>query len=220
MSQPTDADARARAEIIQLAVDERWARDTGQWELMHASYHDDAHVRVGWFNGNAHDFIEGSRAMTPPGEKWSSAFHVIGPTSVTMAGDRALADTGCTVHRRDLVGDVEIDHVLYVRHRSMVERDGVGAWKLRSLRACYQRDTVTPVIPGEAIPIDKGRLPAYRASYKLMSYLSDVAGRLVDQTLPGTDRPDLIDELIAEEEAWLAGGTWTPRLPSGEAAAQ
>jgi hypothetical protein len=213
MRQLTEADAQARAQITQLAVDERWARDTGQWDLMHASYYEESHVRVGWFNGNAHDFIEGSRMMTPPGEKWSSAFHVIGPTSVELDGDRALADTGCTVHRRDLVGDVELDHVLFVRHRSMVERDREGLWKLRSLRACYQRDTVTPVIPGETIPIDKERLPGYRQSYKLMSYLSDVGGRLVDQTLPGVDRPDLIDALIAEEEAWMAGGTYTPEFP-------
>lgn len=204
--------ARAEASIIRLAANERMYRDTGQWDLMHAAYHDESHVRVFWFNGTGHDFIEASRMQTPPGQTWSSAIHVIGPTSVKVLGHRAIADTGCTVHGRFLLGDVEIDHVIFVRHRSMVEQDGDAAWRLRSFRACYQRDAVSPVIPGETIPIDKERLATYRPSYKVMSYISDMTGRPADQTLPGSDRPDLIDALIAEEEAWLVGGTYTPEV--------
>ena len=215
MPEMTEPDtARAKAAITRLAADERMARDTGQWDLMHASYHDESHVRVFWFNGTGHDFIEASRNMTAPGQKWSSSIHVVGPTSVKLQGGRAIADTGCTVHGRLVITNVEIDHTIFVRHRSMVERDGDGAWKLRSFRACYQRDAFTPTIPGETLPIDKERLATFRQSYKFMSAFMDLMGAEADRTLPGIDRPDLIDALIAEEEAWLAGGTYTPKFSS------
>jgi hypothetical protein len=213
MPQLTDAEiGQAKADIARLAADERMYRDTAQWDLMHASYHDESHVRVYWFNGTGRDFIEASRFMTEPGQKWSSALHVIGPTTVQVDGDRAIADTGCTVNRRSVESGIEIDSVIFVRHRSMVERDTDGAWKLRSFRAVYERDAFVPVIAGESIPIDKERLATYRPSYKFMCYFAELAGRTADQTLPGMDRPDLVDALIAEEEAWLGGGTYTPKL--------
>jgi hypothetical protein len=168
---------------------------------------------VYWFDGNAHDFIEASKFMTEPGQKWSNALHLAGPTSVKLHGDRASADTGCILNRRSFEGDIEIDSVAFIRHRSMVERDQDGVWKLRSLRAIYERDGFTTVIPGETIPIDKVQLATYRQSYKFMCYFAERAGMIPNQTLPGMDRPDLVDALIAEEEAWLTGGTYTPKLP-------
>lgn len=213
MPKMTEIELReAKADIVSLARDERMYRDTGQWDLMHASYHDESHVRVYWFNGNGHDFIEASKFMTEPGQKWSSALHLVGPTSVKVDGDRAITDTGCTVNRRYVEAGIEVDSVLYVRHRSMVERDHDRVWKLRSFRAVYQRDGIMPVIPGETIPIDKERLATYRLSYKFMCYFAEQAGRVADQTLPGMDRPDLVDALIAEEESWLSGGIYTPKL--------
>ena len=203
---------QAKAALVELAAKERMYRDTGRWRLMEASYYHDSHVRVSWFNGSGHDFVKASSRMVQDGQKWSSGLHLVGPTSVELNGDRAVADTGCTVNRRHFVGDVELDSVLFVRHRSMVERGTDGIWKLRSFRAVYERDQIALVVPGDTVHVDKARLAEYRASYRFLSYFTELEGGVVDSTLPGVDRPDLVDEVIAEDEGWLAGGSYTPRL--------
>lgn len=203
---------QAKAAIAELAANERMYRDTGQWDLMHDAYYDESHVRVSWFNGSGHDFVEGSRVRVRAGEKWSNAVHLVGPTTIQLNGDRAIADTGCTVNARRLVEGVELDNTLFVRHRSMVERGPDRTWKLRSFRAVYERDVLAPVVPGEFIKIDTERLATYRRSYRFHCYLLELAGGTPDDSLPGVDRPELVDAVIAEDEAWLAGGIYTPKL--------
>jgi hypothetical protein len=202
----------AKAAISELAAKERMYRDTGQWRLMHDAYYDESHVRVSWFTGSGHDFVEASSHRVPVGEKWSSAVHLVGPTSVELEGDRAIADTGCTVNARRFAEGVEIDTVIFVRHRSMVERGRDGTWRLRSFRAIYERDAISTVVPGDTIKIDKARLAKYRPSYRFMSYLLELGGGTADNSLPGVDRPDLVDALIAEDRAWLHGATDWPNL--------
>lgn len=190
---------RDRREIIRLAQNERLFRDTWQWEKMHKLYHADSHVRVSWFDGTGADFVDASRASAERGQR---SFHLVGPTSVEILGDRAIADTGCAIHVRSTIEGVEVDICGYARHRSMVEKID-GEWKLRSFRAVYQKDTMQPVIPSEVIPVDRDRLLSYRPSYRYLAYSVAARGAEPSQHLPGIDRPETIEAVVAEEEAWL-----------------
>src|SRR5512147_728009 len=74
--------------VTQLVLAERECRDMGRWDRMNACYHPDAVVRISWFQGNAHDFVDASREMAGRGVL---AKHRLGPVSVRINGMRAVA---------------------------------------------------------------------------------------------------------------------------------
>jgi hypothetical protein len=100
---------------------------------------------------------------------------------------------------------VAADTVAFCRHRSRVERvDGV--WRLRTLYAVYQRDTIAPVNPADELTLDAEVLAGLRESYRYLSYWSLALGSSTRQDLPGDDRPDLVAQCVQADEEWLTGG--------------
>lgn len=192
-----------RLAIADLAQIERLARDRRQWELMADCYHPDgSRVFLSWFDGTAEDFIAGSRRMGE--EPGGHAIHSLGPTMVRIAGDRALADTGCTILMRRVFEGVECDMTSYCRHHSRVERFGDG-WRLRTLVGVYEKNALAPVVPGTAPVLDLDRLAGFRRSYDYQAYHRAQSGKQVFDDRPGLDRPDLVARFLDAEERWLAG---------------
>ncbi|WP_433365514.1 nuclear transport factor 2 family protein [Streptosporangium sp. CA-115845] len=188
--------------ITELAQTERVARDTRQWDLMTDCYHPDSRVFLSWFDGTAAEFIAASKAMGE--EPGGHATHSLGPTLVRIAGDRALADTSCAILFRRVFAGVECDMVSYCRHHSRVERVG-DRWRLRSFVGVYEKNTLVPVIPGQAPAIDTGKLATFRSSYAFQSYFRAQQGKRVYDDRPGLDRPDLVARFRDAEERWLSG---------------
>lgn len=188
--------------IAELAQQERAARDARQWDRLLDSYHPDSRVSVSWFDGTAAEFVEASRRMVAkPG---GGSIHQVGVTLVELSGARALADTGCAILIRCVLEGVECDLTAYCRHRSRVERRD-GRWRLCTLIGVYQKDTLVPVNPNVVPKLDVEKLRSYRDSYRHLSYYAAETGYLPSDEKPGIDRPDLVQELITADQAWLRG---------------
>lgn len=188
--------------IAELAQAERRARDAKDWPLMLDCYHGDARIFLSWIDAGPAEFVRRSQRMAEvPG---GHAIHQNGVTLVQLNGDRALADTPCAILMRRLFDGVECDLAGYCRHRSRVERRD-GTWRLASLVAVYDKNTLVPVLPGTAPALDRQRLARYRPSYDFQCYHREQEGNTAFGDRPGTDRPDLVEALEAADRAWLSG---------------
>ena len=184
--------------ISQLIYFERHWRDTGQWDKMRDAYHPESRVRITWFQGNGIDFVEASQKLYHVGQ----SKHRLSPTLVRVHGNRALAETSTVIEARGRLGEIEIDTTTSCRLLNKVRRDD-GVWRLASLDAIYEKDTIAPVNPSDPLTIDSELLRTYRPSYRFLCYVLQSVGRSADQTLAGDDRPDLVAALYADAEAWL-----------------
>jgi hypothetical protein len=121
-------------------------------------------------------------------------------------GQRAVVSMPMAIEFRVELHGVEADLVSYARGIYRLERRD-GRAGICDLSTIYERDTLTPVLPGEPIPIDRQRLAALPASYRMLAYYFIVRGYDVNPDMPGDDRPDSADTLLAEAFEWLNGAT-------------
>ncbi|GJG94257.1 nuclear transport factor 2 family protein [Cupriavidus pauculus] len=190
-----------KAEIAEIVQTERAARDQAQWARMFNTYHLDAEVGVSWFQGSGPDFVAASRRMYEAGHH---SAHQMGPTLVTLNGDRALAHTPCAVVARTRLQGVEVEVTTHARlHERMVRR--AGAWRIARMGIVYLRDGLVVVNPSERVALDVARLADFRATYRFLSYLLAEIGQQPRLDLPGTDRPETVQPLLDSDDAWLAG---------------
>lgn len=190
---------QASDEIQQLILRERQGRDRGWWHRMYSAYAPDATVAVSWFSGAATEFIARSEQMAASGDQ---AVHRLAPPVIDVADDRAVAEVPAAVEVRIDVNGVQADLVSYMRllHRA-VRLD--GHWRLRSMAAIYERDTMVPVIPGAGLEIDRTGLATLRPSYRWLAHYLGQRGYHVEQNLPGDDRPDAVRAIYADAYGWL-----------------
>lgn len=186
-----------RVRAIVLA--ERAAKDLARWDAMAAAYLPTATVVVSWFQGNAADFVRDARARAERGG--SASFHEIGPVSVVVRGDRALADATCAVHVRTSLSGVEVDVVSRGRLCWRVARAG-QRWRIAAMDMIYFRDSLATVEPGVTIP-SAASAEGLRRSYRNLARALAEAGHPCSPELPGIDRPDTVDALLAAQSAWL-----------------
>lgn len=188
-------------DLIELARAERDLRDSSRWREMAELYAEDAYVRISWFSGSAREFIEESRLhLGEPGR----SVHQLGLPSVRIVGERALINTPCALYIDRTINGVDCELICLLNHQSRAARQG-GAWRLHSLVAIYKKDFLLVRDPGQTLQVDLSELSGYRSSYRYLS-LSRARGQVPAQDLPGVDRPDLVDALMEEDEAWLACG--------------
>lgn len=187
------------AEVVQT---ERAARDQAQWDRMLACFHPDSRVEISWFQGTGPEFVAASERNYAAG---SRSMHQMGPTLARVRGDRALAETGCAILVRGVVAGVAASVTSHSRLHERLERRN-GEWRLSAMRIVYQQDLMTPLDPSERLALDRGRLGAYRPSYRFLSYLLAERGNTPSPDLAGSDRPEAVAALLAEEDAWLAEG--------------
>lgn len=185
--------------ITEIVLRERASRDLAQWESMRTTFASDSYVHLSWFTGTGPSFVEASQLMY---ERGSRAFHSLGPVSVEIAGDKALAHEGSTVHLRGSLAGVEIDVASHGRlFQRLVKRD--DTWFITSLTMLYYKDVVAPVGPSTdlteladyAFPIDR--------PYKYLAALLKEAGYTIGANLPATDRPELCSDYLEHHTTWL-----------------
>ena len=196
----TPDDLADRAAIIDLVQTERAARDQGQWDRMAACYHADSTVSISWIETTGPDFVTASKAAFANGIRH---LHRMSPTLVTLAGDRALAETGCVILLPGKIGDVPVTVSADARLFARAEKRGV--WRLSRLAGLYLTDS-WQFETGLTPTIDRERLASYRLPYRHLSYLLAESGKQARPDLPGLDRPDLCEALYRAEGAWLSGG--------------
>lgn len=79
-------------------------------------------------------------------------------------------------------------------------------WLIAGLRGIYIRDMLQPCNPGQTLTLDKAELATYRPFYRYLTATLKHLGRNPSHDLPGIDRPETVDALLAAETAWLEQG--------------
>ena len=121
---------------------------------------------------------------------------------------KGIAFSTGSVTIRLMYEGVEYDIVSWVRFVSKVEKlDNVG-WRLLSLEAIYDRDSLAPtkpIIAGPSQPpvIDTA---SSRASYKFLTWALTLRGYNIAQDLPGTDDKKSMMNCLDAAYSWLNGG--------------
>jgi hypothetical protein len=185
--------------ITQLVLTERESRDLGRWERLGACYLSDSHVEISWITGTGAQFVAGSIEMARRGVK---ARHRLGPVLVRLKDERALASLACVI---DIPGEIEgVEFCLSSHARLLypVERRQ-GSWGLMGFYGIYVRDEIITRIPGQQLPILAADLTGFRPSYRMLSWLlTRQGGYVVNNDLPGIDRPQAAEALEQKLLAW------------------
>lgn len=187
------------ADPVEVIAHEREGRDRGWWDQMATCYHSDSRVRSMWFTGTGQQFAAASREMAARGDH---ARHRLSVPSVHRHAERAVVTMPMAIELRIDMHGVEADLVSYARGIYRLERRD-GRYGICDLSTIYERDTLTAVTPGDSIPIDRPRLAAQPPSYRMLAYYFGERGYDVDPDLPGDDRPESGDALLAEAFDWL-----------------
>ncbi|WP_435130034.1 nuclear transport factor 2 family protein [Actinacidiphila sp. bgisy144] len=185
--------------VAQLVLHERQARDRGWWDTMQEGYATDSVVRLSWFRGSGAEFVEQSRHMAGRGDR---AIHRLGPPVVDVRGERALVELPAAIEVTTEVDGVE---AVLVSHARLLYRAAraEGRWRIRSLDPVYERDTLTPAIPGTGLSVDMEVLRHYRVPYRFLAYVLGHRGYTIGDDLFGDDRPDEVARLYENAHLWL-----------------
>lgn len=203
-SDVTGAELRAwldKLEICELVRLERFYRDRGLWDELAECYAEDSRIKTTWFEGNGAQFAAASREMA---ERGRHSIHPITPVQVRVNGDRALVESTAEILNRSTIDGIEIDMTMHCRFFSRVVRTAAG-WRLASFDGIYHRDSIAPVNPADALPVDWEQLQTLRPSYRIWAWSIRQRGYEVGQEELGDDRPDLLEPFYRAAEEWLAG---------------
>jgi hypothetical protein len=187
--------------VQQLILKERSARDMQEWELLASCFTEDSMIEMSWFRGSGSVFATESKKIAAGG---LLTFHETGPSFIQIARDRAIADTPMSAHVIREIGGADADITFWTRMRSRAERHN-GRWLLAGLRIIYIHDLIVPRTPSAIPSLDADLLAKFRPSYRYLSYALSLSGRSIANDLPGLDKPETVQKLIAAEEAWLRG---------------
>lgn len=188
-------------EITQLLLHERQARDRGWWDRMAACYHRDSHVEASWFSGTGAEFVECSRNSSPSGPVGT---HRLSPPVIHVNVDRAVVELPMTLEVRAVINGVAADGCSAARMLDRVRRDKDG-WKIQTITAIFERDTLTPAVPGTTLDIDPRQLDQYREPCRCLAYLVSRQGLTPSDDVHGDDQPDRVAALYRAAFDWLDG---------------
>lgn len=195
-STPTD-------EVTQLVLRERQSRDRGWYDRMADCFADDSVVDMSWFDGSGAEFVRESRRMSEGG--WGGrSVHRLSPPAVRVRGDRALAELPLAIEFRITVGGTEADLTSYARSQYRARRID-GTWRIARITSIYERDTLTPSVPGTQLDIDPEEFAGYRPSYRCLAWYQGRLGIDLRPDLLGDDRPEDVARQYEAEADWLAG---------------
>ena len=187
--------------VSALVLRERQSRDRGWWEDMAACFSDDAVIDISWFHGPAAEFIRQTRERSTDGV-WGR--HRLAPPAVRVNGDRAWAELTLGIEFRTDVDGVAADLVSYCRSQYRARRTD-GIWQLAYITSIYERDTLTPAVPGTLLPLNPAEFQHFRASYRCLAWYFNGRGTPLPDDLLGDDRPEPVARQYAREETWLTG---------------
>jgi hypothetical protein len=189
--------------IQQLILKWASARDMKAWEARASCFTEDSVVEMSWFRGSGAVFAAEVKKIAATG---LLTFHEIGPSSIQIVQDRAIADSPMAAHVVRELGGADVDITFWTRMRSRAERHG-GRWLLSGLRVIYIHDLILPRTPSVIPTLDTDLLATFRSTYKYLSYALSTSGHPIADDLPGFDKPETVQALISAEEEWLHSGT-------------
>ncbi len=199
-----DADTLAglldRAAITRVVNDWGPFRDTGRWDRLHAYFTADATMHTTWFVGAAEEFVIRSIAAAARGAR---AQHFIGASTITLSGDRAVAETRMILMVRAHVGDVPVDVTCYGQFHDRFLRMPDG-WRIRIRVPIYEKDRLDPLEPGRAVLLDDAKLASFAEGYRYLAYVPSLGGAVLSPDVPVPAMPGAAFVMI-ETELVLGG---------------
>ena len=198
-----------RLAIADLIQRERNARDAGRWDEMASFYHPESSIEVSWFKGSGAEFVARSRKQAEKVKLQNDGsnrtnFHEMGTSVVDVLGERALAETGCTLHSFFPLDGIPCKLTGFVRLLWRAQKLG-DTWMLAGLRCLYVRDYLTACNPNRQPVLDEAELATYRLSYCYVTYNLARLGLEPKNDLPGEDMPETVTAVREGERAWLQG---------------
>jgi hypothetical protein len=193
-------DKYACAEVIQS-----WGlfRDQSRWAELLETFTPDGTIAVSWFRGPFHDFVEQCRSRHASGGR---SKHLLMPSVVWVAGDRALAETSVVILVRQDIKDVTVDLTSHARFLDRLERR--GTWKIVERATIYQYDRLDPVEPSLNFTelMERANCAQYPRPYRYMAFrIAAIGGALATPVhcdgLPETET------LRTRCAAWLSEAT-------------
>lgn len=191
--------------ITQLVVRERESRDLCLWNRMAGCFHEDSRVEISWFQGSGKEFVTASKGMF---ERGMRAKHRLGPVLVSLNGDRAVATLSGIIDIPETIEGIEMTLSAHCLMLYKVEKRD-GEWGLMSFGAIYRRDELIPATPGQSITIPAQDLAGFRPSYRHLTWSLERTGYEVNNDLPGEDRPETVQAVMAEVFGWAGMGVPT-----------
>ena len=192
----TAQDLLDKFSIKELVEFERFCRDNALWDEMKKCYSADSTVKISWFKGSGHGFVEASSKMK------GYAPHKLYDTLVWLNGNKAIAITMATIQMRFNIDGGLME--LLAESKLIFRTQKInGEWIIVDFESIYEKDALIPVTPNSKINIPSEELAKFRPSYANMSYALGKEGNQVDQDLPGIDKPETVAQLHKEAEAWL-----------------
>jgi SnoaL-like domain len=184
---------------------EHWAvwRDAGEWERFRTVWHDDGYMMATWFQGSAGEFIRISKEGFETGA--NIILHTLGPSSIDIVKDRAVAQTKMSILQRAPVHDVLCDVECFGRFYDFFEKRA-GRWAIVLRQPIYEKDRLDPVDPAAKLSLDRSILERFPEGYQHLAYLQTQAGFKVKTDMPGL-RGTVVQALYARGRSWLAGGS-------------
>lgn len=187
--------------VTQLVLRERQTRDRGWYEEMADCFTSDATISMSWFTGSAAEFIATTKARTEGGV-WGR--HRLSPPTVRINGDRAWAELPLGIEFTIDVDGTPADLVSYCRSQYRCERTRDG-WKIAAITSIYERDTITPSIPGQTPDIDPEAFTGLRHAYRNLAWYFAQQGTPLPDDLLGDDHPEPVAEEYHQTLLWLHG---------------
>jgi hypothetical protein len=211
---PLTANHSAREALLErLTISElvqSWAlhRDAGHWAQLRETVHADGIMTATWFEGTFEAFITGMQAAWRRGSK---SQHFQGGTVVEVVGRKAIAQTRMSILVRGSLEGVAVDvNCIGVFYDRVEIRDGDGdgcgdrggQWRIAKRNVIYDKDSMSPVHPGDVIELSPQKLSSFPEGYRHLAYLQSTNGAHVNPNLP-TAQGDARDQLIRDAQSWL-----------------
>ena len=184
-------------------VIESWAiwRDSGDWDNFRTCWHDDAIMNATWFQGSFEQFIANARKAFDKGGAYFSV-HFLGGTSISLKGDRAIAQTKMMISSRDELDGADCDVVCTGRFYDFFEKRA-GRWAIVERQPIYEKDRFDALDPGKFPAFDQALLQSFPVGYRHLAYIQTKRGLPVKRDLPGL-RGAEVEALYARGRSWLA----------------
>jgi hypothetical protein len=186
--------------ITQLILRERQGRDRGWWDQMRTAFRPDSTVRLSWFTGSGPEFVERSEAMSSRGDL---SVHRMAPPAIAVHGDRAHAEASASIELQIDFDGVAAHLISFTRINYRLSKED-GEWGVVSLDAIYERDTLTPALPGASLKVDPADVAGFRPSYALLALYLERRGYPIGADLLGDDRPGEVAAFYESVHTWLA----------------
>jgi hypothetical protein len=176
-----------------------------QYRVRHADpelagcYWDDATVTTSWQTGPISTFV----GRQP--DEMGDGLPIVGRSSPPLVhlrtATRAYVELPTVSDYWEIVNGTEAVLESFMRLIYRVEqRDGV--WKIANMLSIYESDKLAAAVPGANPKIDLADLADLRHPYRFLAYTRLAAGGQIGQDLLGIDRPDEIERVYADAEAW------------------